>query len=415
MKKLSAIQILRAIAALLVVLAHAILRQAEWAPTDQLTKEIANHMGALGVWIFFIISGFIMSYTNYDNFGVSGAPGRFMASRIIRIVPIYWLATAVEVALRLRHGSGLDVHRLICSLFFIPVAVEPGTTAAMRPTLGVGWTLNYEMMFYACFALVLFLSRRKGLAVLLLAMTGVVWAGTFFKPIADTRDPTSLIAFYSAPIILLFGVGVLIGAVARLFEGVHAHGSSAVLLSVLAAILVVDISLFATFVGSYPAAIEWLVTFWIISAACVVLCAMVRIDDTGWFIQKLVRLGDASYSLYLFHFLTIIAVEKLWWWCFGGNGSWIFVSVAAAAAILASTAIHLFVEQPVCNRLRQLIAWVEARRSFRRGGISDPTRRRAVETTAGAWKGVGPQFGPSHLTASRRTNVRQYIAARRIR
>jgi peptidoglycan/LPS O-acetylase OafA/YrhL len=412
MKKLSSIQILRAIAALLVVLAHAIVQQAEWAPTDQLTKDIANHMGALGVWIFFIISGFIMSYTNYDNFGVSGAPGRFMASRIIRIVPIYWLATAVEVTLRLRHGSGLDVHRLICSLFFIPVAVEPGATAAMRPTLGVGWTLNYEMMFYACFASVLFLSRKKGLAVLLLAMTGVVLAGAFFKPIADTREPTSLVAFYSAPIILLFGVGVLIGAVARFFEGVHAHGS-ALLLSVLAAMLVVDISLFATFVGSYPVTIEWLVTFWTMSAICVVLCVMVRTDDTGWLIQKLVRLGDASYSLYLFHFFTIIAVEKLWWWCFGGIGSWIFVSVSAVAAILASIAIHLFVEQPVCNRLRQLIALVGARRSFRRGGIPDLTRRGAVET--GAWKGVRSQFGPSHLTASRRTNVPQNIAARRIR
>jgi exopolysaccharide production protein ExoZ len=415
MKKLSAIQILRAIAALLVVLAHAISRQAEWTPTDQLTKEIANHMGALGVWIFFIISGFIMSYTNYDNFGVSGAPGRFMASRVIRIVPIYWLATAVEVALRFRHGSGLDVHRLICSLFFIPVAVEPGTAAAMRPTLGVGWTLNCEMVFYACFGLVLFLSRKKGLAVLLLAMTGAVLAGTFFKPIADTRDPTSLIAFYSAPIILLFGVGVLIGAVTRFFEGVHAYGSIAVLLSVLAAMLVVDVSLFARFVGSYPTAIEWLVTFWIISAACVVLCAMVRIGDTGWFIQKLVRLGDASYSLYLFHFFTIVAVEKLWWWCFGGNGSWIFVFASAAVAILASLAIHRFVEQPVCNRLRKLIALVKARRSFRRGGIPDPARRGAVETAAGAWKGVGPQLRPSHLTAPRRTNVLQDIAARRVR
>ena len=415
MNKLSAIQLLRAIAALLVVFAHAILRQADWAPTDQSTKEIASHMGALGVWIFFIISGFIMSYTNYDNFGVSGAAGRFMASRIIRIVPIYWLATAVEVALRLRHGAGLDVYKLICSLFFIPVAVEPGSMAAMRPTLGVGWTLNYEMMFYACFASVLFLSRKKGLAVLLLAMTGVVLAGTFFKPIADTRDPTSLIAFYSAPIILLFGVGVLIGAVARFFKGVHANCSSAVLLSVLAAMLVVDVSLFATFVGICPAAIGWLVTFWVISAVCVVLCAMVRIDDSGWVIQKLVRLGDASYSLYLFHFFMIIAVEKLWWWCFDRNGSWILIFVSTAAAILASTAIHRLVEQPVCNRLRQLIALVKARWSFRRGGIADLTPRGAVETTSSAWKGVGPQFGPSRLTMSRRTNVRQNVAARRIR
>ncbi len=90
MNKLAAIQILRAVAALLVVVSHAIVRQAQWAPTDPLTSQIAIHIGILGVWIFFIISGFIMSYTYYDNFAFRGAAGQFIASRIIRIVPIYW-------------------------------------------------------------------------------------------------------------------------------------------------------------------------------------------------------------------------------------------------------------------------------------------------------------------------------------
>ncbi|HWL75339.1 MAG TPA: hypothetical protein VNQ74_15830, partial [Burkholderiaceae bacterium] len=70
MNKLAAIQILRAVAALLVLVSHAILRQAEWVPTDPLTSQIAIHIGILGVWIFFIISGFIMSYTYYDNFAL---------------------------------------------------------------------------------------------------------------------------------------------------------------------------------------------------------------------------------------------------------------------------------------------------------------------------------------------------------
>jgi exopolysaccharide production protein ExoZ len=387
MNKLAAIQILRAVAALLVLVSHAILRQAEWAPADPLTIQIADHIGALGVWIFFIISGFIMSYTYYDNFALPGAAGQFIASRIIRIVPIYWLATALEVALRLRHGAGLDVNKLICSLLFIPVAVEPGPMAAMRPTLGVGWTLNYEMMFYAAFASVLLLSRRKGVTVLILLMAGVVLTGTFFKPIGDTRAPTSPITFYSDPIILLFGVGVLIGVAARRLKDAHTVRSHAVLLIALVVFLVVDVTLFVAYVGTYPIDVEWIAAFWVISASCVVLCVTVRIDDTRWPTQRLVQLGDASYSLYLFHFFAVVATEKFWWWFFGKSESWMFVPVSAVAAILATIAIHNFVEQPIGRRLRRISALFNTRRFVRPETVRIPKSGMPGEVTV-AWSGA---------------------------
>jgi exopolysaccharide production protein ExoZ len=412
MKKLAAIQILRAVAALLVVVSHAILRQAEWAPIDPLTSQIAIHIGLLGVWIFFIISGFIMSYTHYDNFALPGVAGQFIASRIIRIVPIYWLATALEIALRLRHGAGLDAHKLICSMFFIPVAVEPGPMAAMRPTLGVGWTLNYEMMFYAAFASVLLLSRRKGLTVLIALMAGVVLTGTLFKPIADTRAPTSLITFYSDPIILLFGVGVLIGATARWLKRAHAVRSRAVLLIALAALLVVDVTLFAAFVGAYPVDVEWIAAFWVISAICVVLCATVWIDDTRWLTQRLVQVGDASYSLYLFHFFAIIAAEKLWWWFFGKSESWMFVPVSAAAAILAAIAIHNFVEQPIGRQLRHFRALFSTRRFVRPETARIPMRGMPGEA---AWNSVPLPLEPSRPEVSSSTPFRADMVRRRSR
>jgi exopolysaccharide production protein ExoZ len=412
MNKLAAIQILRAVAALLVAVSHAILRRAEWAPTDPLTSQIAIHIGLLGVWIFFIISGFIMSYTYYDNFALHGAADRFIASRIIRIVPIYWLATALEVALRLRHGAGLDAHKLICSLFFIPVAVEPGPMAAMRPTLGVGWTLNYEMMFYAAFASVLLLSRRKGLTVLIVLMAGVVLTGTFFKSIADTRAPTSLITFYSDPIILLFGVGVLIGTAARWRKRAYAVRSHAVLLIALAMFLVVDVTLFAAFVGTHPVEVGWIAAFWVISAICVVLCATVRIDDTRRFTQGIVQVGDASYSLYLFHFFAIIAAEKLWWSFFGKSESWMFVPVSAVVAVLAATAIQHFVEQPIGRQFRRFQALFSTRRFVRPETVRIPMRGMPGEV---AWNGLASPLEPPRPEVSSGTPFRADMVRRRSR
>jgi exopolysaccharide production protein ExoZ len=274
--------------------------------------------------------------------------------------------------LRLRHG-GVDASKLICSLLFIPVAVEPGPMAAMRPTLGVGWTLNYEMMFYACFGLVLFLPRRRGLTLLILGMAGLVLAGSFAKPLTDTRDPTTLLAFYGAPIILLFGIGVLIGAGAHHLAVARTVRSSALVVAAVAALLAADSTIFATFVDAHPAGITWLLASWLVCAICVVLCVTIRVDGTGRFARALVQLGDASYSLYLFHFFAIDAVEKLWWLVFGENGSWAFVVLASAAAVLFSTLIHLLIEKPTTDRLRRASASATARHSARADNVQFET------------------------------------------
>ncbi len=236
--------------------------------------------------------------------------------------------------------------------------------------------------------------------------------GTFFKPIADTRAPTSLITFYSDPVILLFGVGVLIGAVTRWLKSAHTVRSHAVLLIALAVFLVVDVTLFASFVGTYPVDVEWIAAFWVISAICVVLFVTARIDETRWLTQRLVQLGDASYSLYLFHFFAIVAAEKLWWWFVGKNESWMFVPVSAVVAILAAIAIHNFVEQPIGRQLRHFRALFSTRRFVRPETARIPMRGMPGEV---AWNGVALPLEPSRPEMSSGTPFRVDVVRRRSR
>jgi peptidoglycan/LPS O-acetylase OafA/YrhL len=89
---LVSIQALRAIAALLVFWGHAILTL-----NPKEAAEFPRLYGPFGVDLFFVISGFVMVYSSERLFGRPGAPIKFFARRLARIVPLYWAATAILV------------------------------------------------------------------------------------------------------------------------------------------------------------------------------------------------------------------------------------------------------------------------------------------------------------------------------
>ena len=167
---LASIQVLRAAAALAVLFAHL------WPALAQFGNEniIPNFtFGAAGVDLFFVISGFIMVYTSERLFGQRDGPGRFLTRRLIRIVPMYWaLTTLVVVAW---YGVKLPDHttwtNVVGSYLFIPTLKPGGGTA---PVLGVGWTLNYEMLFYFLFAITIMFQRRMAVIVLSALLFGIV-------------------------------------------------------------------------------------------------------------------------------------------------------------------------------------------------------------------------------------------------
>src|ERR1700743_3794055 len=86
------LQALRAIAAWMVIADHALLAVTRGDPSSSVTS-LAWALGDGGVYIFFVISGFIMVHISWNDFGQPGAAQRFMRRRIVRIVPLYWLAT----------------------------------------------------------------------------------------------------------------------------------------------------------------------------------------------------------------------------------------------------------------------------------------------------------------------------------
>lgn len=157
---------LRAVAALAVVIAHLPVPQEGVASAIPYARY-----GAVGVDLFFVISGFVMVLTSGSLFDADG-PRVFGARRVARIVPAYWIATFAQAATYYAIGLGavVTVEGMLTSLFFLPI--NHATTM-----VGVGWSLNSEMFFYLLFACALPLGRSRAVLVLSLLMTAFAVLG----------------------------------------------------------------------------------------------------------------------------------------------------------------------------------------------------------------------------------------------
>jgi peptidoglycan/LPS O-acetylase OafA/YrhL len=339
--KFRELQNLRAIAAAFVVVDHSMRILGS---SDSYTY-IAWCFGDIGVAVFFVISGFIMVYASEKEFGQPGAPLRFATRRIERIVPLYWLVTLIAAASLLRnHVTPLLTKGawVLKSLFFIPY---PNSDGLIRPIHGVGWTLDYEMFFYAVFAACLALpSRRWAIGAAVAILTAIAAAGVAVAGPAWGDDPHNAATFITYPIILLFAVGMLLGAFgARLRTPLSIpHAATVMSLTLFGVILI-----FALAVKTYPVAIGWRFFVWGACSVCVV--GVLVLDDPrrelGVYGRLMERLGDASYSTYLVHLFAIACVLKL------DPARWIgapatFVTVIVAAH-LAGYVTHLAVERPL--------------------------------------------------------------------
>jgi len=346
--KLHSLQALRALAALLVVADHAIYYLAEKQDVSRSLQNLAWFFGTFGVDIFFVISGFIMIYTARDLFGTRLGFAKFAYRRIIRIVPLYWLATIIAAGLLVRHQFPSNIE-ILTSLAFVPLVTQVGEP--LRPILGVGWTLNLEMFFYALFTVSLLFSRRSGTILVVSLLVLLVALGGWLRPVTDTGDPLTVATFLTNPILLLFAAGVLLGIGIDISERWTFRVPFAAVISI--SLIAAAIAVFAAWIDQAPWPFGWQIVFWALCVAIVFL-ALVAEEHQSSALAVLERLGDASYSIYLFHFLVIAALGRVWLTVFGPIAQWPFFAVAFVAASVAGLAIHLWVERPLLLTLRHL-------------------------------------------------------------
>ena len=347
------VQALRAIAALMVVLYHVESGINGWfAPRVALPSVAA---GAAGVDLFFLISGFIMVITSR---GLSA--GEFMSRRLIRIVPLYWLSTLVFLAAALvvpqREGQDHSLGAILSSLLFIPHARPDGTAQPLNP---VGWTLNYEMFFYVLFALGLAIAPHRLVRLVGALLFTIVGLGLILRP-----DVTAL-RFWCDAIVLEFLAGMVVG---RLYlSGFRIGALPATLLAGLA------VASFAVAAGYGEPRGLWRLLAWGGPALLLLLAAV--LGPSPALPRPLTWLGDASYSLYLFHLPVLLVFKQIgprlalpW---DAAATPWLVGLAITLASILVAGLAYAGFERPITRVLRERLG-----EGARKAGVATSARAR---------------------------------------
>ncbi len=325
MKILRSIQYLRGLAALSVVVFHAF----QWTHAYRLTATDFP-TGAAGVDVFFVISGFVM-WTTTDE--AAPTPLEFLRRRAVRIFPPYWVFTALAVAgavwaPRIFQDVVADRRDVILSLFLIP---HFDATGDAFPVLKPGWTLIYEALFYLIFAAALPLAKRARFVVIAVTLVTVTAVGFVWDAASVVLANALMLEFLAgAAIAVLWREG-------RLGSRVRGWSLIALALAGLAVLQAIDYRDY-----------DWRPLFWGVPAVLLVGGA-VDIEAAGgaWTSGVLKRLGDASYSIYLCHFLALQPLARL----FGVTDPWLFIPEAVIVSVACGLAARQLVEKPTLRWL----------------------------------------------------------------
>jgi exopolysaccharide production protein ExoZ len=334
------IQLLRAVAATAVVAFH-------------IRYDIVNNiavpgllpagfdLGAAGVDLFFVISGFVMVYSSEALFAQPNASATFLLRRIARIVPLYWLMTTLMLVYVLLRGfapSDASPLQALASYFFIPY---PRPSGVIDPLYGIGWTLNYEMFFYVVFAAALWARREVAVA----GVAASLAAFAAFVSIVSGKDGfPRQVGYLADPLILEFVFGMGIAMIYR--AGVRLSPALAALMVVAAVVQV-----------------EWLAAYlprwigWGLPAAQIVAALSLR-DRHLPFATAFEKLGDASYALYLIHPALISAARIVAnkGYLTPAAAPWFYFGAYLAVCICASLVVHRFLEKPMTTAVRRIFS-----------------------------------------------------------
>ena len=341
-KRIVSIQVCRGLAALLVVFAHLDNIEDKYCPTHLM--HLFQH-GVLGVDLFFVISGIVISVVTVGKFGSVRNAVTFLHRRIARIYPIYWVYTTIVLAaflynpLWINAGSGHRVD-ILHSYLLIPSHVS---FLVMQ-----GWTLSYEVYFYLVFFLLMLLvpARAAGWVLAAWGVTVIglnLWLGV---------SPYPLVTLATSPSVLEFLAGCVIF---QIYRQAGLHRIAGILLLLGAVLWIAGVISYNTYVhGGNVKLIEdnaWLRVSLYGTFASLFLLGAMEIERSGFvrYFHIFEAIGDWSYSIYLSHLIVLEFVGRtMFRFARGWHYSILLIdAVCIPATLLVGYLSYIFLEKPL--------------------------------------------------------------------
>lgn len=349
MKEIRNIQMLRGVAALMIVIVHCMLAESKNLAGGILPG--AFELGQTGVDLFFVISGFIMVYIQPAPLNAPRLWGRFLVHRLTRVYPPLWIVMFPMALVYLKHPELFNNYyhhkmELMRSFLLLPQDYVP--------PLGVAWTLIHEIYFYLVVSLALIF--RPPARTLFGAVWFILVLGVFCLFGRSGFGGNRWLELIFSPFSLTFLLGYFAGLwySARPFSGV----GPGLLWGALGFTGIALAYRFVPFYGFYPDN-NYLSRFLCYGLPCAVflLAALALENATRNRLAWLFNLGNLSYALYLVHvpILTVIykGVASL-------HRSVLFSSITAlifscAASIGTAALFHRCLELRITRAARKLL------------------------------------------------------------
>jgi exopolysaccharide production protein ExoZ len=334
MPRIQSIQYLRAVAAIMVVFFHA----------TYTTSPQLGLIGAAGVDVFFVISGFIVWSVSVRQ---ETSPRSFLLHRFIRVAPLYWFYTSIIAGSAALVPSAfpnlpLSAANYVNSILFIPY--RNALNGDISPLLVQGWTLTYEVFFYALLAAALILPFRARLGTVASALIILPIVGLFIA------NKSAAEYVFTNPLLVEFLAGV---AIALAFTQGFLPS-----LKMSVALLVLALAGFLWAASSAAPGEQFRLVAWG-GPSMVLVLALVSIERAGFLpaIPGLSLVGDASYSIYLTHgfFLSLAHKVRAAPGDFKSTfGFSLMAFMAVVACVIAGILAYRMIEKPLLRWLRDL-------------------------------------------------------------
>ena len=316
------LQILRGFAALNVALAHTIFVAGQYNQNTNFLSYL-DGWGINGVDIFFVISGFVMLHTQFKK---KSSPIEFIKARVVRIVPTYWVVSSLIILLffinsNLFNNANFDLKLIISSYFFLSNLINNSL-----PILNVGWTLEFEMFFYIIFALSLNFKNLKTVIIF-----------------------TTLILI----LITLFSNQLLF--VEFIFGMIIAYAYNKIRLNNNLGLIFLIFGIFLLLISIEPSLRNETsnrLFYWGVPAALIVFGSVYSKQFNN---SILLYLGNASYSIYLIHVISISAFYKFFTIFFNIQNTDMLALLCFSSSAIAGCVLYYFIESPLnkfCKKIK---------------------------------------------------------------
>ncbi len=322
------IQYVRAVAALSVVFYHAIVYLERMYSLPMLHGIFGGRPGTYGVVAFFVVSGYLMA-----TIAPKYTPSTFLAHRITRIYPIYWLTVAAAIiffyalwnitkpnagyvpdigTMLMGRGSEIDILRLTLTPIKYPDF-----------PLGIEWTLLYETTFYVFVYLVSFFGYIRYLQHISLVWLALIIGAFLVMPnIQGSYIQPNLLTLPTLFINAAFIFGILGPKIEKWIPPYFSIAFGVVVL------VVTDV---------VPSPVDMIQVCFGVFGIVIGVIALERRKKIPR-IPFLIKIGDWSYALYLIHVPIIIATYKL----VPQMNQFLLIGIAMILTVAVSSAVGVF-------------------------------------------------------------------------